>query len=344
MKVLRQDRRAGAIKLQVQNLDDLWHLSNLVEEGDRVRATTLRREERRTDKIRPERGEKVRVTLTLVVEKVEFHTFADRLRIQGVIEEGPMDLGSHHTVNVGVGDAVEVVKEWRDPHLRRIQEAVEATEQPLVTLLALDDEAGLVAQMHQYGIREVAEIKAGGGGKRYETEPTKEAYFAALLQKVQQVDPTEGLVILGPGFTREEFLEYGRQRDPALFEGAASVATGQTGMPGIQEALKAGLAAKLLEDSRVATETRLVERVLEEVAREGLYAYGPEEVRTAVEAGAVETLLVVDERARSRETEALMRQVEERRGRVVVISTHHDAGLKLRALGGLAALLRYPIR
>ncbi len=344
MKVLRQDRRAGAIKLQAQNLDDLWHLANLVEEGDLVRATTLRREERRTDKIRPERGEKVRVTLALRVQGVEFHKFADRLRIHGLIEEGPMDVGSHHTLNVGSGDAVEVVKEWRAPHLRRIQEAVKATERPLVTLLALDDEAALVARMHQYGIREVAEIKAAGGGKRYESESTKEAYLAAVLQKLQQVAPTEGLVILGPGFTREEFLQYGRERDPALFEGVQSVATGQTGMPGIQEALKAGLASKLLEDSRVAMETRLVERVLEEVAREGLYAYGPEEVRTAVQAGAVETLLVADQEARTREAEALMREVEERKGRVVVISTHHDAGRKLRSLGGVAALLRYPMR
>ncbi len=83
---------------------------------------------------------------------------------------------------------------------------------------------------------------------------------------------------------------------------------------------------------------------MEEIAREGLYAYGPEEVGTAVQSGAVETLLVTDELSRSREVEGLMRQVEERRGRLMVVSTHHDAGRKLRALGGIAALLRYRIR
>ncbi|MFQ6013293.1 MAG: hypothetical protein ACE5LS_06585, partial [Thermoplasmata archaeon] len=34
MRVLRKDLKLGSIKLLPQNLDDLWHLFNLVEEGD----------------------------------------------------------------------------------------------------------------------------------------------------------------------------------------------------------------------------------------------------------------------------------------------------------------------
>lgn len=344
MKVLRQDARAGSIKLLPQNPDDLWHLYNIIEEGDLVRATTMRREERRTDKVRPERGEKVRVKLGLRVEKLEFADFSDRLRIHGVIEEGPMDLGSHHTLNVEVDTAVEVIKDWRDPQLRRIQEAVEASAKPVVTLVSLDDEAALVAQMHQYGIREVAEIRSARPGKMYSDGEGQEEFLAQILEKLRQLDPTPGLVILGPGFTREQFLKYGKEREPELLEKAYTFGTGQSGMAGIQEALKAGLASKLLEESRVGMETRLVERVLEEIAREGQYAYGPEDVRSAVDAGAVETLLVTDEASRSLDTEELMRRVEEMRGKVVVVSTRHDAGKKLKALGSLAALLRFRMR
>lgn len=309
-----------------------------------MKATTFRREERRTDKIRPERGEKVRVKLGLRVEKVEFHDFSDRIRIHGVIEEGAMDLGSHHTLNVEPGTPVELVKEWRPPQLRRIEEAVKATTEPIVTLVSMDDEAALVAQMHQYGIREVAEVRAEGGGKLYDSEPSREEFFSQVLGKLQQLDLSPGLVILGPGFMREKFLQYGRERASQSFQGAYTFGTGHAGMTGIQEALKGGLAAKILQDSRVGMETRLVERVLEEIAKEGLYAYGPEDVGMALEAGAVETLLVTDEMSRSRETEELMRKAEERRGKVVVVSTHHDAGRKLRALGGVGALLRFPIR
>ena len=38
-----------------------------------------------------------------------------------------------------------------------------------------------------------------------------------------------------------------------------------------------------------------------------------------------------------------MRDVEKRRANVTVVSTEHEAGSKLLALGGIAALLRFPI-
>lgn len=344
MKVLRQDRKEGVIKLLPQNLDDLWHLYNLVQEGDLVRASTPRRQEARTDKIRPERGEKVRMKLGLRVASREWDEFVDRLRVHGVIEEGPQDLGSHHTLNVVPGEALEIVKEWREADLRRIQEAVAATERPLVVLVSLDDEEALVAEMHQYGIRPVAEVRTARGGKMYGQEaPTQEGYFAQVLGTVRQLDPP-GLVVLGPGFVREDFVRYGRDRAPELFARASTFATGHPGMPGIQEALRSGLAERVLEDQRVGQETRTVERLLEEIAREGRYAYGPEEVATAGAAGAVETLLILDEAARAPEAETLMRQVEGAQGRVLVVSGRHDAGRKLKALGGLGALLRYRLR
>lgn len=343
MRVLRKDLKLGSIKLLPQNLDDLWHLFNLVETGDLVRASTKRREERQTDKVRPERGEKKWVTLGLRVERREYDEFTDRLRVHGLIEEGPMDHGSHHTLNVVAGEALEVVKEWRASQLQRIDEAVEATEKPLMTLVSLDDEEALVAQMHQAGIREVAEIRGRSQGKMYEgEEPPKEEYYAQVLEKVRQLDPP-GLVVLGPGFAREDFLQYGREREPDLFREATGFATGHPGITGIQEALRGGLAERALEDSRVALETRLVERLLEEIARDGPHAYGPDEVNTAVEAGAVATLLVTDALTRSGEAEDLMRRAEQKKGRVVVVSSRHDAGQKLEGLGGIGALLRFPL-
>jgi stalled ribosome rescue protein Dom34 len=38
-----------------------------------------------------------------------------------------------------------------------------------------------------------------------------------------------------------------------------------------------------------------------------------------------------------------MREVEQRRGSITVVSTEHEAGAKLLALSGIAALLRFPI-
>jgi len=344
MRVLHRDPRTGEIKLRVENADDLWHLSNLVQPGDQVRASTYRREESKTDKIRPEKAEKVRVTLTLRVEKTEFQAFSDRLRISGVIVDAPQDLGRHHTLNVAVDDALSIIKEWRRHELQRIDEAVAATQKPLVTFLSMDDEEALLAQLRQYGVQELATIRAPGHGKMFDTGDAETSYHEDILGKLRTSQLGEALVLVGPGFARESFLAFLHSRDTALAAKVQSQGTSQPGMRGIHEALRAGMGTKLFADSRVALETALVEKVLEAIATNRPCAYGRKEVDQAIDAGAVETLLVSDSVVRDLAIERMMHAAEEARGKVVLVSPHHEAGAKLEGLGGVAALLRFPIR
>ena len=344
MRVLHRDPKTGEIKIRVENPDDLWHLHNLVVPGDLVRASTTRREEGKADKIRPERMEKVRVTLTIRIEKVEFQAFSDRLRLSGVIVEGPQDLGQHHTLNVGVEDVLSVIKTWRAHELRRIDEAVAAAQKPMVSLLALDDEEALLAQLRQYGVREIAMIRAPGHGKMFPSGDTTSTYFDEVLGKLRTADLGEALVLVGPGFTREAFHAYLRSNDPDLARRVHSHATSYAGMRGVHEALRSGVGAKVFEESRVAQETRLVERLFDAIARDAPCAYGRAEVAQAVAAGAVETLLVSDAVVRDTGIEDLMRRTERARGTVALVSRHHEAGQRLEALGGTGALLRFPIK
>src|SRR6266702_1655490 len=319
MRVLHRDPKTGEIKIRVENADDLWHLHNLVQEGDLVRASTYRREDVKTDKVRPERGEKVRVTLTVRVEGVEFQAFSDRLRITGVIVEGPQDLGRPH-------------------ELRRIDEAVAAAQKPLVSFLSLDDEEALLAHLRQYGVKELATIRAPAHGKMFPSGDTASVFFDEILEKLRLTEIGEALVVVGPGFTRDTFGEYIKAHDANLAAKIHVHGTAHAGMQGIQEALKTGVGAKVFGESRVAYETRLVEKLLESIATILPCAYGTAEVADAVEAGAVETLLVSDAVVRDLQVEELMRSVESARGTVVLVSRHHEAGQKLEALVGIAAL------
>ena len=50
MKVVFKDLKHGEIKLIPENLDDIWHLYNIINDGDLVRGLTFRTEEGKDDK------------------------------------------------------------------------------------------------------------------------------------------------------------------------------------------------------------------------------------------------------------------------------------------------------
>jgi protein pelota len=342
MKVLHQDRKAGEIKLQADNLDDLWHLYNLIDTGDIIISSTYRRDEAKTDKLRAERAEKKRMVLGIKVEKIDFHESESRLRILGIIVEGPQDLGAHHTLNLGEGEVLTIRKaEWTNSQLERIKRARDDTTKPKLLFVSLENDEALIAIARQYGIQEVAWIYSTASGKMYESKDGGD-FYGEIVDKVKQsAEPGVPIIILGPGFAKEALIALGKSKEPDLFKGAFIYHTGQAGMAGIHELMKTGMSADVVQSSRAAMETRLVETVLEEIAKDGPVAYGPVEVQRAVNMGAVDTLLVLDSIVRLGKIEPQMAQVEDARGKVVVVSERFEAGKKLESIGGIAALLRF---
>ena len=106
----------------------------------------------------------------------------------------------------------------------------------------------------------------------------------------------------------------------------------------------------MLEHLRVANEMNVMEEFLARLGRgKQDVTYGFNEVEKATNYGAVEKLLVADSVLREtteeqrRALEKLMKTVEDARGEIMVLSTEHEAGTKLLSLGGIAALLRFPL-
>lgn len=344
MKVLFKNIKTSEIKLLLESMDDLWHLHNILEVGDIVFALTYRREETSSDKLRPERGQKKPMRLGIELEKVEFHEFSDRLRVHGIIKEGRQDLGSYHTLNLKSGDKLTIIKdEWMPHHLKRIEDAIKATDQPSSVFIAIDYEEATFAILRQSGLQELFHISSNISGKQYkENLDHKRAFYEEVLTKVKQIiEEPSPLIVVGPGFAKEDFVNYGRNQAPELFDNCTVKGTGQGGMTAIHEVLREGIASKAIENSRVRQETMLVEQLLTEIAKDGKYAYGPDEVENALMSGAVETLLLTDVSVREKKAEKFLQLAEETKVRIVIVSVMHDAGKKLHALGDVGALLRF---
>jgi len=347
MKIIYKDLKKGIIKLIPETMDDLWHLQHIIDKGDLVKALTFRTAEQNTDKLRLKKTEKKPMILGIRVEDVEFHQFSDRLRIHGVIEEGPQDLGSHHTINIKAGEFKELTiekEEWRLHHLKRLEDAIKSSKRTDIVFVSLDDDEAVVGVIRQSGIQTVAEIQSHRSGKLYKSSVNEKEYFGEIIGVLKSVKQRDiPLLIVGPGFAKDRLVTYGRETLPEIFSPIFVHGTGNGGLAGVYEAMKGGAAEKIGKENRVILETKLIEQVFEEIAKDGNVAYGKEEVKNALENGAVSYLLILDKIARTDDGEKLLELAKVQKSNFYIINSTHEAGKRLGGLGGIAALLRFKV-
>ncbi|AKB35178.1 putative cell division protein [Methanosarcina siciliae C2J] len=338
--------REGEIAVTAETLDDLWHLKYIVEKGDLVFALTKRKADAASDKLRPEKVEKVKVRLGIRVEEMEFHKFANRLRIHGPIEHG-MDAGSYHTLNVEIGTNISIFKEhWKNDQLQRIQDAEEAGKRPKVVIVAVEEGDADIGFVRHYGIEVYSHIRQSSGKRE---NGLRSEFFREIVDQLRHAVPEDAsIVIAGPGFTKEDFLKYFHETEPEIASKALTEDTSMIGMSGFQEVLRRGAVDRIMQESRIARESSLMEDLLREISMDGKAAYGFADVKNALNYGAVETLLIADEtlregREKGEDIDKVLMKVEQAQGKVVVFSTAFEPGEKLHKLGGVAALLRFKV-
>ncbi len=345
MRILGKDGSSGEVKVLPETDDDIWHLYNVICVGDLVTASTTRRDEKADDKLRAERAEKKRMTLGVRVEKIEYDGDGLRMRLLGVIEEGPQDIGQHHTLMIEPGEPLRISKEhWKQTQMDRLETAARDTVKPRIVFVSLDQDEATVAVLRQSGLKEVVTVRSMRAGKQYDEKGKPFDYHGEIISKLSAVaTPDMPLVLLGPGFEKETLADDIKRLPKGTFGSVYVQHTGQSGMVGVNELIKSGMGAAILRESSVGVEMEAVENLMTQIGKNGLATYGPAEVASASEAGAVETLLVLDSVLREKDLDDVVRAVENQKGRVIVVSEDHDAGRQLASLGGVGAILRYAV-
>jgi protein pelota len=337
------------ISLVPESLDDLWHLTYVLEPGDLVAGDTTRRIQRNDDQMRDTGGEREHMHVTLAVEESEFHKFANRLRVSGVIEDCSREdqLGQHHTINVEENKEITVEKVWKPDQIDRLEEAEEATDNPDVAIVTVEEGKAHVHTVAQYGTEEYAEFTGTTGKGEYARERSE--LFAELADALGHLE-TDAIILAGPGFTKQDAYDYLEENAPDLVEKVTMVDTSAVGDRGVHEVLKRGAVEDVQQETRIAEEAELVDELTQRIGEGSRVAYGPEQVQKAADFGAIEHLLVLDERLREErgpegewafDVNDLITTTEQKGGEVTVFSSEFAPGEQLAGFGGIAALLRY---
>ncbi|MFH1234178.1 MAG: peptide chain release factor aRF-1 [Candidatus Diapherotrites archaeon] len=241
----------------------------------------------------------------------------------------------------------------------------------------------------QFKSRVAGKFRAGGqSAKRFEhlRHEAEHNFYVKISEKmneifVKDIEKLKGLVIGGPGMTKDYFLDEGLLDHRIKAKIIGVVNTSYTDESGIRELVHNS--SDVLKEAEVTREMELVQEFMRNVIKTGLAAYGEKEVLEALRAGQVKTLLLSEElektvfmlecpNCQSREDKfasseseiagqkcvkcgAEMEDAEEMEyidylqemaekigAETRIISTDTDEGMQfLKAFGGIGAILRY---
>lgn len=342
MKILNIDRQDSSVVVIPQNFDDLWQLQQIIQEHDIVSGTSER-------KVKPKeegmKASKENIFVELDVEKAEFHKPSGQLRVLGTIIAGKpeefVQLKTHHTIEIEPNKKIKIKKECLNQfEIDKLKKAEKETGKTKMLLVVMDDEQAEIAELLQRGFEKKAGIKSGKSGKRFKEEEFEKKYFAELLKTIKQMK-FEVLVIAGPGFTKDSFKKYLAEKNEKFRAFFASI--NSVGITGMNELLKSPALEKIFSEANAAIETKTIDNFFVGLAKGNPVSVGEKETRRALELGAVSELLIEEESffGNRKEFAELVKKAETQNAKIHFISAGHEAGQKLKGIGGIAAILRY---
>jgi len=340
----------GHCSLTIESAEDLWTLRRLIAKGDVLVTRSSRVVKREEEYARPDKGERVKVTVSLSVDEVHLDSSIERIRVRGTIieasDESVTKVGAH-SVTLSPGHSLTLRKMAWSPLDTRLLRPSDGDQTRFVLVAADRREAG-IGTLSGYHLAVVTSIESGLGGKQGE-EQSPRPYISKVADVVAQVS-REGdrIVVAGPGNFKNAVLNQIRER---VKSGSAATIDGLdlTGADGIRAMIKTQSFQELAKDSIMIVMQDAVAEFVKGVSRgDPKAAYTLSRVGTAAAAGAVDACVVSDDVFSAGLDEdtvvSVLNTVEERGGAVYLADASTELGKQVSSFGGIIALLRYAIK
>ncbi|HYD03260.1 MAG TPA: mRNA surveillance protein pelota [Alphaproteobacteria bacterium] len=343
MKIVHKDLKHGEIKVYVDNVQDLWQLSNIVEEGDFVSGTTERKIKLGGTDEKAKIIKRI-VFLKIVVEKIEHdHT----LRLSGKIIDAPDDIprGDYHTFDVNIGVTITIEKEnWTKYSLKKLDESVN-TQMTEVLIVAFDREEAIFAVLKRQGYEVLLHLK--GDVSKKDVEEKKTNFYAEIYKQLLDYDQKyyfENIVVASPAFWKEYLIK--EIKNDALKKKIVLATCSSVDESSINEIIKRPELKTVLDKNKATSELKILEEVLGKINKNEA-VYGLRDVNEKIASGNVNQVLVSENlilRMRTDKKYALieeaMTNAENAGGELKIISSD-EAMKKLDGITGIAAILRW---
>jgi protein pelota len=347
-----------------EDADDLLTLRRIIENGDYVFADTTRVIKKVKEFARPDKGERIKVRVSVRVESISLDDIVDRLRITGIITNTDNELvprGIHHSLTVQVGDTITIDKnrKWDDVETNILKRSGNSTN---FILVAIDAQEAAVAKISGTHLKIIPNIYSGQSGKRYQhaakNNPNIEIFFDDIAKTIQSMfsaaaaagaENNSTIIIFGPGETKRRFYNLLVEKYK-LEKGKVSLIDGVdvAGEDGIFVFLRSPAIKEAMSSSKLATVSSILDEIMRLVHKgDAKYAMGMQEVSNAASIKAIENLVFSDSIFKTTDENdvvKLLNLLESQGAKSFAVDSSTDIGWRVSSLGGIVALLRYSIR
>ena len=370
MKMIHKDitkDSSGQITLCPEDGEDMWHAYNLLQPGDSLRASTLRKVqvESSTGTVGSNR---VRTTLTIQVESIDFDSQACSLHVKGrnIQENQYVKMGAYHTLDLEPNRKFVLAKHhWDTVHLERINMACDPTQNADVAAVIMQEGLAhvclVLASMTLVRAKIEMQIPRKRKGNTQQHDKGVEKFFDAVMQAVIRhinFDVVKCVLIASPGFVKDQFFDYMfaqavKMDSKVLMDNKSKFVCvhSSTGFKhSLKEVLMDPAVSSRLADTKAAGEVKALQEFYKMLQNEpDKCCYGLKHIEKANEADSIDILLITDGLLRSQDIALRKKLVEivdsvkDSGGMVRVFSSMHVSGEQLGQLTGIAAILRFPV-
>lgn len=290
----------------------MWHAYNIIQINDQVRSTTIRKVQNETA-TGSSSSNRVRTTLTISVENIDFDTQGQQLRLKGRnIEENQwVKMGAYHTLDLELNRKFTIRKaEWDTISLERVEMACDVTQNADVAAVIMQDGLAHICLItaSMTIVRSKIDIPIPRKRKHQINQHEKglakfhEAVMQGILRHVN-FDVVKCILIASPGFVKDQFFEYMYQQavktdNKLLLENKSKfmLCHSSSGFKhSLKEILQDPAVIAKMSDTKAAGEVKILGQFYSMLQVEPAKAfYGKKHVTKAAEAQAVETLLISD--------------------------------------------------
>ncbi|XP_029462626.1 protein pelota homolog [Rhinatrema bivittatum] len=370
MKLLSRDiekDNTGQVTLVPEEPEDMWHTYNLLQIGDSLRASTIRKVqmESSTGSVGSSR---IRTTLTICVETIDFDSQACQLRVKGtnIQENDYVKMGAYHTIELEPNRKFTLAKkQWDSVVLERIDQACDPAWNADVAAVVMQEGLANIClvtpSMTLLRAKVETTIPRKRRGNCSQHDKALERFYEQVMQGILRhisFDVVKCVLIASPGFVREQFCDYMFQQavkmdNKLLLENRSKfvqVHSSSGHKYSLKEVLSDPTVTSRLADTKAAGEVKALEDFYKMLQQEPDRAfYGIKHVEKANEALAIDILLISDELFRHQDVPTrsryvrLVDSVRDNAGTVRIFSSLHVSGEQLSQLTGVAAILRFPV-